>query len=210
MLDREQKAEKLGRRWIGIDITHVAVGLIENRLRSAFSGIDFAVHGTPMDLDAARDFFARDDKTKKEFEKWAVTRIGFLPQTKKGADGGMDGMRWFGAREEHKAIVSVKGGKAVPVGDLRSLDAVVTAQMAQVGVLLALERPTKDAHDWARQAGMFEVEGFPPVPRLQIVTIAEALVLRDRAVKLPALAAAVKPAPKEAARPATGDLFSGP
>ncbi|EYD74006.1 Type III restriction-modification system methylation subunit [Rubellimicrobium mesophilum DSM 19309] len=164
-----------------------------------------------MDLDAARDFFDRDDKTKKEFEKWAVTRIGFLPQTKKGADGGMDGMRWFGPREEHKAIVSVKGGKTVNVEMVRSLDAVVKAQKAQVGVLLSLERPTEAAHDWARQGGVFEVEGFQPVPRLQIVTIEEALALRERAVRLPALSAApVKAAPKEEAKGAVRDLFGEP
>ena len=179
-------AQKLGRQWIGIDVTHLAIGLIENRLSDAFPGVQFTVHGTPMDVDAARDFFDRDDKTKKEFEKWAVTRLHFVPQDKKGADGGIDGVKWFGVNEDFKAVVSVKGGMKLGVEMVRSLDAVVTAQGAQVGVLLILEPPTKPMVDWAKQAGMCEVPGFAPVPRLQIVTIEGAMKLRDRAVMLPA------------------------
>ena len=179
-------AEKLGRQWIGIDVTHLAIGLIETRLRDAFPGIQYQVIGTPMDADAARDFFSRNDPTKKEFEKWAVTRIGFLPQEKKGADGGYDGVRWFGRDEEFRAVVSVKGGGKVGVEMIRSLDAVVTAQGAHIGVLLTLEPPTKPMVDWAKSAGMCEVPGFAPVNRIQIVTIEQALALRERAVEMPA------------------------
>ncbi len=179
-------AQKLGRNWIGIDVTHIAIGLIETRLRSAFPGIDYQVIGTPMDADAARDFFNRNDPTKKEFEIWAASKLGFIPQAKKGADGGVDGVRWFGVNEEFRAVVSVKGGAKVGVEMVRSLDAVVTAQGAQVGVLLTLERPTKPMLDWAAQAGMCEVPGFAPVNRIQIVTIEQALSLRERAVEMPA------------------------
>ena len=111
---------------------------------------------------------------------------GIVPQEKKGADVGIDGVKWFGVNEEFKAVVSVKGGMKLGVEMVRSLDAVVTAQGAQVGVLLILEPPTKPMADWAKQAGLCDVPGFAPVPRLQIVTIEEAMRLRDRAVVLPA------------------------
>ena len=65
-------AQKLGRQWIGIDVTHLAIGLIENRRLDASAGVQFTVQGTPMEVDAARDFLDRDDKTKPEFENWAV------------------------------------------------------------------------------------------------------------------------------------------
>ncbi len=178
-------AQKLGRSWIGIDITHLAIGLIENRLIEAFPGIQYKVHGTPMDADAARDLFERDDRSKKQFETWAVMKIGFIPQEKKGADGGLDGVEWFGPGKAHKAIVSVKGGRTVGVEMLRSLDAVITQQGAQVGVFLTLEKPTSKMVDWAKQAGMFAVEGFAPVPRIQIVTVEEAIARRAEAVRLP-------------------------
>jgi len=164
-------AQKLGRQWIGVDVTHLAIGLIEKRLYDAFPGIEFKVHGTPMDADAARDLFQRDDKTKKDFEKWAVLKIGFIPQEKKGADGGMDGVEWFGPKKEFKAIVSVKGGEHISIEMMRSLDAVVKAQGAQVGVFLTPEPPIKPMIDWAKQAGTFQTPGFADVPRIQIVTI---------------------------------------
>ena len=37
----------------------------------------------------------------------------------------------------------------------------------------------------AAAAGQCDLEGFAPVPRVQIITIEEALALRDRAVNLP-------------------------
>ena len=202
-------AEKLHRRWIGIDVTHLAIGLIEHRLRSAFSGVRFQVHGTPKDVDAARDFFGRNDSTKKEFEKWAVTLIGFQPQAKKGADGGLDGLEWFGPAKAHRAVVSVKGGKSVTVEMMRSLDAVTKAQGADVGILLSLEPPTKGAVDWAKQAGMFQIPGHATsVPRLQVVTIEEALKLGPDAARLPLRHDdTFKKAPREQAKGAAGDLF---
>jgi site-specific DNA-methyltransferase (adenine-specific) len=123
---------------------------------------------------------------KKQFETWAVLRIGFIPQEKKGADWGLDDVEWFEPKKECKAIVSVKAGKTVGVDMLRSLDAVITQLAAQVGVFLTLEPPTSKMMDWAKQAGMFEAPGFAPVPRIQIVTIEQAIQSRARAVNLPA------------------------
>ena len=82
-------AQKLGRRWIGIDITHLAVALIERRLKDAFSGLAFEFHGVPKDADAARDLAERD---KHEFQKWIVATIGGQPYRggKKGMDRGVD------------------------------------------------------------------------------------------------------------------------
>lgn len=200
-------AQKLGRQWIGIDITHLAVGLIEKRLNDAFPGVQYSVHGTPMDVDGARDLFNRDDRSKKQFETWACLRIGFIPQEKKGADGGLDGVEWFGPKKEYKAIVSVKGGKAVGVDMLRSLDAVVAQQGAKVGVFLTLEPPTAKMVEWAKQAGLFEAPGFAPVPRIQIVTVEQAIALRERAVNLPARHNdTFKKAPREVDRGAQGAL----
>ncbi|MFB9149644.1 site-specific DNA-methyltransferase [Roseovarius ramblicola] len=181
-------AQKLGRQWIGIDITHLAINLIETRLYDAFEGqAAFTVHGVPQDIGGARDFFDRDDKTKKEFEKWACGLIKAYPQGggKKGADGGIDGLFRFGPAREHTAIVSVKGGKNVGVAMVKDLDATVTEQNAQIGVFLTLTPPTKPMLDWARGAGTFQVDGFDPVPRLQIITVEEAMQNGPRAVNTP-------------------------
>ena len=83
-------AQKLKRHWIGIDITHLAISLIEKRLKDAFPNIRFDVHGTPKDLDGARALAEAD---KYQFQWWAVSLVDAVPYAgkKKGADTGIDG-----------------------------------------------------------------------------------------------------------------------
>jgi site-specific DNA-methyltransferase (adenine-specific) len=179
-------AQKLDRRWIGIDVTHLAINLIETRLFTAFGKkAAFEVHGTPKDVAAARDFFDRDDRTKKEFEKWALSLLKIEYQAKKGADGGIDGRFWFGQRNMHRAVVSVKGGRNVGVGMIRDLDSAATREGADLGVFLTLTPPTRNMVAEAAQMGTLEVEGFAPRPRIQIVTIEEALARGPDAVDVP-------------------------
>ena len=179
-------AQKLGRNWIGIDVTHLAVGLIEKRLRDAFEGVQFTTHGTPQDLDGARDLAARGQY--HEFEKWALSLIAAQPGNlgKKGADKGIDGNLYFGAKHEGRAIVSVKAGDNIGVGMIRDLRGVIEREGAAIGVFLTLTEPSKPMITEAAGAGQFDLPGFAPVPRIQIVTIAQAMQLRDRVVRLPA------------------------
>jgi site-specific DNA-methyltransferase (adenine-specific) len=182
-------AEKLGRQWIGIDVTHLAIGLIEKRLRDAFPAVAFTTHGVPQDLAGARDLARRgrdDPNYYFEFEKWALSLIAAQPGnlSKKGADRGIDGNIWFG--KTGRAIVSVKAGDTVGVSMIRDLRGVIEREGAEIGILLSLTPPKKTMIAEAAAAGQHELDGFAPVPRLQIVTIEEALALRDRAVQLPA------------------------
>ncbi len=126
-------AQKLGRRWIGIDVTHLAISLVERRLKDAFPGIAFDVHGTPQDIDGARDLAQRD---KYQFQWWAVSLIDAQPfgGKKKGADGGIDGLIYFrsDAKTTEQAIVSVKGG-SVSVPMVRDLKGVLDREKAPIG-----------------------------------------------------------------------------
>jgi DNA modification methylase len=137
-------AQKLGRAWIGIDITHLAISLIERRLKDAFPGVAFEVHGTPKDLASAEDLARRD---KYQFQWWAVSLVDARPYggKKKGADGGIDGILFFRSDKDktEKALVSVKGGENVGVGMVRDLIAVVEREKAAVGVLISLALPTR-------------------------------------------------------------------
>jgi len=183
-------AQKLGRAWIGIDVTHLAIGLIEKRLRDAFEGVAFTTHGVPQDLAGARDMAARgraDHNYYFEFEKWALSLIAAQPGnlSKKGADKGIDGNLYFGAKHEGRAIVGVKAGDNVGVAMINALVGVLDREKAQVGIFLTLTEPTKPMIKDAAAAGEFLMPGFAPVPRVQIVTIEQALHLRDRAVRLP-------------------------
>lgn len=168
-------AQKLGRQWMGIDITHLAISLIEKRMKDAFPGIEFEVHGTPKDLASARDLAERD---KYQFQWWAVSMVDALPfgGKKKGADGGIDGIIYFkpdGKRTE-KALVSVKGGGNVSVNMIRDLHSAMEREKAPIGVFITAALPTRPMETEAAAVGRFESEATGRTyPRLQIITLAE-------------------------------------
>ncbi len=179
-------AQKLDRQWIGIDVTHLAIGLIEKRLRDAFPGVEFTTHGVPQDIAGARDLAERGKY--HEFEKWALSLIDAQPGNhgKKGADRGLDGRLYFGAKQTTLGVVSVKAGQNVGVSMIRDLKGVMDRERAAVGVFLTLTPPTKPMVAEAASMGLHEEPGFAPVPRLQIVTVEDAMHLHERAVNLPA------------------------
>ncbi len=190
-------AEKLGRRWIGIDVTHLAISLIERRLKDAFPGIAFDVHGTPQDLESALDLARRD---KYQFQWWAVSMVGARPYggKKKGADGGIDGILFFrtGKDKTEKVVVSVKGGETVGVGMVRDLIAVAKREGAAIGVLVCLALPTKPMEKEAAAAGFFETPSGK-VPKLQIITLAELFQGKQPRIPLIDSAATFKTASRE-------------
>jgi hypothetical protein len=170
-------AEKLNRKWIGIDITHLAIELIEKRLKDAFPGIKFKVEGRPEDVEGARNLAARD---KYQFQWWACTLVNAIPfqGKKKGADGGIDGLIFFqdDSEKAKKIIVSVKGGENVGVGMVRDLQAVVEREKAQMGFLVMLGEPTGPMKKEAAAAGFYESAPMLGTdeysyPKIQILTI---------------------------------------
>ncbi len=168
-------AQKLGRQWIGIDVTHLAISLIEKRMKDAFPGVSFRVEGRPGDLAAALDLAERD---KYQFQWWAVSLVDALPYggKKKGADGGIDGIIYFkpdGKRTE-KALVSVKGGKHVDVKMIRDLHSAMEREKAPFGVFICAALPTGPMEKEAAAVGVWENEYTGRKhPRLQILTLAE-------------------------------------
>jgi len=171
-------AHKLGRRWIGIDITHLAIGLVRRRMQAAFPGIEIQVIGEPVDLAGARDLAQRD---KYQFQWWALDRLGAQPVSgkKKGADLGIDGVIPFfaGPKEDYRrALVSVKGGEHVSVGMVRDLVGVLEREKEPIGVLLTLEPPTQPMVTEAASAGFYHNDFWQKeYPRVQILTIEEML-----------------------------------
>jgi site-specific DNA-methyltransferase (adenine-specific) len=190
-------AQKLGRTWIGIDVTHLAISLIERRLKDAFPGIAFEVHGTPKDLDGARDLAMRD---KYQFQWWAVSLVDAQPYggKKKGADGGIDGLIYFrsDAKTTERAIVSVKGGDNVGVPMIRDLKGVLDREKAPIGVFLTLAPATRPMEKEAIGAGFYTL-GERQYPRLQIITIEEALHGKKPSIPLVDTGAAFKRAARE-------------
>jgi len=167
-------AQKLERRWIGIDITHLAISLIEKRLNDAFPGIVYEVHGTPKDVGGARELAAHN---KYQFQWWAVSLVNAVPfgGKKKGADTGIDGHIYFkpDGKTTEKAIVSVKGGENVGVAMIRDLAHVVDREQAKIGVFITLAEPTGPMRTEAVKTGFYESPFSGKIPKIQLFTIAE-------------------------------------
>jgi DNA modification methylase len=168
-------AQKLGREWIGIDITHLAISLIEKRLKDAFPGIKFDVHGVPKDLEGAQALANAD---KYQFQWWAVSLVNAVPYggKKKGADSGIDGHIYFrtDSKTTEKAIVSVKGGQNVNVAMIRDLAHVVEREKAHMGIFITLAEPTQPMLTEAVKAGYYEPKGWgKKYAKIQILTIEE-------------------------------------
>ena len=168
-------AQTLKRQWIGIDITHLAISLIEKRLKDAFGdSCKFDVHGTPTDLDAARDLAARD---KYQFQWWAVSLVDGQPfqGKKKGADTGIDGLKFFHDIEgdAKKIVISVKGGAALKPDDIRALNHVREREKAEIALLISLAEPSPKMRADAASAGVYSwgEDGKLKCSRLQLLTI---------------------------------------
>jgi site-specific DNA-methyltransferase (adenine-specific) len=184
-------AQKLGRRWIGIDITHLSIALQKYRLEQMYPGITFSVVGEPEDLGAARQL-AQDDRY--QFQWWALSLVRARPLGgeagskvgKKGSDKGIDGVINFiddASGKAKRTLVQVKSGK-VKSGDIRDLVGTVTREGAQIGVFLTLEEPSKDMVVEAASAGFYSSPGWGQnYPKMQILTVAD--LLRGAEVKMP-------------------------
>ena len=175
-------AQKLNRQWIGIDITHLAVSLIEKRLKDAFPGITFGVEGTPKDIDGARDLSLRD---KYQFQWWACSLVNAQPYQgkKKGADGGTDGLIYFqdDSGVPKKIIVSVKGGENVTRTMIADLKNTVEREKAQLGLFVTLGPPTRPMNDEAVSAGFYDSPAGKSFRKIQILTIEGLLEGREQA-----------------------------
>jgi DNA modification methylase len=171
-------AHALGRRWIGIDITYIAVDLIQKRLVAQYGDQirgSFVIDGIPRDLRGARALFS---KSPLDFQRWAVSLVEGTPNERTTGDRGVDGVvRFIGDRQGQisRALVSVKGGSVHP-SDVRDLIGTIDTQRAEMGILVTLERPTRGIVDAVHHSGSYvwSVTGRA-YPRIQVMTIEQLL-----------------------------------
>lgn len=170
-------AQRLNRRWIGIDITHLAIGLVKSRLRDAFGdsiSTTYQVIGEPVSLPDATELATADPY---QFQWWSLGLVGARrSEQKKGSDKGIDGRLYFhddGSTNTKQVILSVKSGH-VNVSHLRDLRGVIEREKAEIGVLLTREEVTKPMRTEAASAGFYK-SAWGNHARLQILTIADLL-----------------------------------
>lgn len=177
-------AEKLNRKWVGIDITTLAINLIKARLENKFRNkrIKIAVDGLPKDIAGAKELF---HKNAFEFEYWALSLVNAMPAQNKtkenmrGADKGVDGVVTFykklhGGEEIGKAIVQVKGGH-IQRNDIATLKGDIEREHADAGLFITLEKPTQPMKEETVATGSFNVDFAPgkDFPKIQILTVNE-------------------------------------
>lgn len=174
-------AEKTNRRWIGVDVTHIAITLIRHRLQDAFKSAlhPFEVIGDPKDLQSAGALALED---RYQFQWWALGLVDARPaynDRKKGSDGGVDGViRFFTdakSKTPRKIVIQVKSGH-VTAGQIRDLIGVTQREKAEIGIFITLEKPTAPMNREALEAGYYTPEQFAnKYRRIQIITIEELL-----------------------------------
>ena len=175
-------AERLKRNWIGIDITYQSISLILRRLEDQYGKNvldNITLNGIPRDMASARDLaLKKDDRVRKEFEKWAVltyTNNRAIINDKKGVDKGIDGIAYFliGKGDNAKIVFQVKSGK-VGRGDIAKLNSDRMRENAELAVFLTLDDPTPPMKEETNAVGIY---AHPLMnknyPRIQIVTIAD-------------------------------------
>ncbi|MFH1854913.1 MAG: DNA methyltransferase [bacterium] len=171
-------AQKFKRRWIGIDITHLAIGLIKHRIQDIFGSAissTYKVIGEPTDLASAKTLV---DDDPYQFQWWALGLVGARPvEQKKGADKGIDGRLYFHdeANKTKQIILQVKGGHSSSA-HIRDLRGVLDREKAEIGVFITLQKPSKAMRREVAGIGFYQSPwNNKHYPRLQILTIEELL-----------------------------------
>ena len=174
-------AQRIGRRWIGVDITYIAIDLIEKRLIHTYGPSIKDTHevsGIPRDLGAAQALF---DRNPFDFERWAVSRVGAQPNEKQVGDRGIDGVARFplGGSDFARVLVSVKGARSLNPSMVRDLGGTVEAQEATLGVLITQHETHNGMLDAVHHGGVYTHPATgEQFPRLQVITIAELLAVK--------------------------------
>ena len=197
-------AQKLNRQWIGIDITHLAVALMKNRLKTGFglvSGKEYKVVGEPVDVGSARALAEQD---RFQFQYWAMSLLEALPrgdekEGRRPGDRRGGALSWTGQSEEmQKAIVQVKSGK-VSSPHIRDLKGTMEREKAVLGLFITLEKPTREMVKEAVSAGFYHSELWQrDYPKIQIQTVGE--LLDGKSFEMPNPSPTYKPAPRVKAK----------
>lgn len=186
-------AERLKRRWTGIDITYQSIALVLRRLEDQFGKEvleNVARNGIPRDMASARALAQKqDDRLRKEFEKWAIltyTNNRAIVNDKKGADAGIDGVAYFQTGDTNNAsmIFQVKSGH-VDRGDIAKLRGDMSRVGAALATLITLNPPTAPMIAEAKAAGVFRHDLMGRTyDKIQTVTVQD-IVERGKRLDIP-------------------------
>lgn len=173
-------AQSMKRKWLGIDVTYIAVDLIRKRLRHTYGDEiegTYEILGIPRDRAGA---FALFSQSPFDFERWAVSLVNAQPNEKQVGDRGIDGVARFfldaSGKNFGRILVSVKGGKTIGPQFVRDLLGTVQTQQAEMGVLITMSEPTRGIIDAVNHAGTYtHPANGQTFPKVQIITVDQLL-----------------------------------
>lgn len=185
-------AQNLNRKWLGADISHLAIRLIKKRLVQTYGlGIEHNIkmHGLPKDVASAKELAQNVEGGRIGFQDWVIeVLLNGVVNEKKTADGGFDGYLTFNTHAGKQfALIETKSGK-LTVKNLREFVHVIDKQKAALGIFVCFEENvTKEMIKTAKEAGHIKIANIEfPTDRIQIITIEE--LLRGKQPILPGLA----------------------
>ncbi|MCX6320330.1 MAG: DNA methyltransferase [Bacteroidia bacterium] len=190
-------AERLNRNWIGVDITYQSISLILKRLEDSFGKSvlnDIEINGIPEDFESAVALaHKKEDRTRKEFEKWAVLTYSnnrAMINEKKGADAGIDGIAYMQDRNENsdielkQVLFSVKSDKTPHVSYIRDLHGTIEREKAAIGYFITLFPPTREMIAECKKIGKYKNNLMEQeYPKIEIVTVED--ILSGKRITIP-------------------------
>lgn len=189
-------AERLKRKWIGIDITYQSISLVLKRLEEHFgkaSMVNILLNGVPQDIESAIALANKqDDRTRKEFEKWSVLTFSnnkAIINEKKGGDEGIDGISFVSDIDERnepsvkEILFSVKSNETLTPSVIRDLNGTIEREKAAMGYLVTLY-PMENLVRESKKYGMYKNKQFEhSYPKIEVVSVKE--ILDGRRMELP-------------------------
>lgn len=167
-------SEKLDRKWIGIDITYLAVDVLKQRIEKDFNeeeDVDFEIKGEPEGMAGAERLA---EENKSEFQKWIISKIGGTPNEDMSGDEGIDGFLYFkDGGKDRVAIIQETVSKSVSPGKVRDFKGTMERDNAPMGVFITMKEPTKGMKKEANTAGTYEDSFGNEYPRIQFITVEE-------------------------------------
>lgn len=182
-------AERLNRNWIGVDITYQSISLMLKRLEDSFGKSvlnNIELNGVPRDQESAVALaHKKEDRTRKEFEKWAVLTYSnnrAMINEKKGADSGIDGIAFMKDRKENndieqkQVLFSVKSDKNPHVSYIRDMHGTIEREKAAMGYFITLYPPTREMIAECKKIGKYRNNLMEQeYPKIEIVTVEDIL-----------------------------------
>jgi len=208
------QAQALRRKWLGVDISHLAIGLIEIRLLNDYKKPiikTYEVDGMPKDLDSAKQLAAGTSHGRLKFEEWIIeTRLGGIHDSHQGANGSWDGHMTFdlqeGRKQKEVLLIEVKSGNT-NVRDMRNFTESVRKQKAAMGVFVCFkEEITKPMTLVAKDEGFYRQDLFRTnYDKIQILSVED--LLEGERINIPALTTTIKQSQEKAKTPIPDKLF---